>query len=345
MAIQVIYGIPGSGKTYYAIWYLLQMYYQFISRLRRWVPKSGYENLEIYTNIDDLVIDNVRSLQHEFEVAGGFEVFCTKEYQEKFLRQANGGGYRRCVYIWDEAHAELHSKFYNKDVFYFFRWHRHFGLDIYLICAGTDEAAIPKAISSLCLYTVEAIRATHRFTKSFRYRFWTGGEKWKSISIAPNSSIFSLYKSFNQKESAKVGSLPARILMMLLVACLCAAIAVGVVARIFTNNGKIFSNGKQVQGKKVVVASNNVSGQVPIYMKNSKTPSQAVVAGGGTEQSEKPPDRLSSAICKKKVGSFELFNSEVASKPYKAKVVFEDCKSELDQESNPPVATTVRRGI
>lgn len=94
MAIRIVDGVLGAGKTYYSVNWLATTYCKKISD-DLWIIDPE-KKIRIITNIEGL------KLPHEdfnacLEKAGGFHVFFTKEYQAIFSGDAH------LIYILDEA--------------------------------------------------------------------------------------------------------------------------------------------------------------------------------------------------------------------------------------------------
>jgi zona occludens toxin (predicted ATPase) len=194
MAIRIIEGVPGSGKSYYAVKHLADQYFE--------KQQDGrYELIRpvtIITNIDAFQPEHL-DLKVLVKNAGGIKDFFAELYQ-KHLTDCIGG---QIVYIIDEA-----QKFFRKgardleDVYSYFEYHRHFGHDVYLITQNSRK--LPPDIACLCEYLIVAAPRTRSVIGEFKYKWLSDGEILKREGFRPDPGIFALYKSMDQKESEKI---------------------------------------------------------------------------------------------------------------------------------------------
>lgn len=194
MAIRIIEGVPGSGKSYYAVKHLADQYFE--------KQQDGrYELIRpvtIITNIDSFQPEHL-NLKVLVKNAGGVKDFFAELYQ-RHLTDCIGG---QIVYIIDEA-----QKLFRKgardleDVYSYFEYHRHFGHDVYLITQNSRK--LPPDISCLCEYLIVAAPRTRSVIGEFKYKWLSDGEILKREGFRPDPGIFALYKSMDQKESEKI---------------------------------------------------------------------------------------------------------------------------------------------
>lgn len=194
MAIRIIEGVPGSGKSYYAVKHLADQYFE--------KQEDGrYELIRpvtIITNIDSFQPEHL-NLKVLAKDAGGVKHFFSEHYQ-KALTECIGG---QIIYIIDEA-----QKYFRKgardldDVYSYFEYHRHFGHDIYLITQNARK--LPPDISCLSEYLIVAAPRTRSVIGEFKYKWLSDGEILKREGFRPDPGIFALYKSMDQKESEKI---------------------------------------------------------------------------------------------------------------------------------------------
>lgn len=194
MAIRIIEGVPGSGKSYYAVKHLADQYFE--------KQKDGrYELIRpvtIITNIDSFQPEHL-NLKVLAKDAGGVKHFFSEHYQ-KALTECIGG---QIIYIIDEA-----QKYFRKgardldDVYSYFEYHRHFGHDVYLITQNARK--LPPDISCLSEYLIVAAPRSRSVIGEFKYKWLSDGEILKREGFRPDPGIFALYKSMDQKESEKI---------------------------------------------------------------------------------------------------------------------------------------------
>lgn len=194
MAIRIIEGVPGSGKSYYAVKHVADNYFEKQEDGRYELIKP----VTIITNIDSFQPDHLK-LQVLAKDAGGIKEFFSEHYQ-KALTECIGG---QIIYIIDEA-----QKYFRKgardldEVYSYFEYHRHFGHDVYLITQNAKK--LPPDISCLCEYLIVAAPRTRSVIGEFKYKWLSDGELLKREGFRPDAGIFALYKSMDQKESEKI---------------------------------------------------------------------------------------------------------------------------------------------
>ncbi|MBT9169220.1 MAG: hypothetical protein DDT19_02574 [Syntrophomonadaceae bacterium] len=203
MAIKIVTGILGSGKTYFCVYEMLKRYFKFSEEFYEWQPKQDV-NVEIVTNIAGLKLP-VKNLDHEIERAGSIENYFSVPYHTYHV----GNESKRVVIIIDEAQKIFHRKFYNKDVFYFFQYSRHLGFDIYLITQ--DVSSLSKELQNLAEYEVRAVRRSLQ-AGFFRYLYCIDDKKIGTRNLKRDSKVFAIYHSLepNRSEFADIKSVPMR---------------------------------------------------------------------------------------------------------------------------------------
>lgn len=193
--IHIIEGVPGSGKTYYAVNYLISNFYKFDDFYNEFVENEN-KNVLVITNIDNFRPKhlNLDVLVERFTL----EKFFTVENFEKIQKQYK---VKNIVVIIDEAQRYFDRKFYNKDVFYFFQYHRHLGVDIFLITQSKNT--ISKEIVVLAEYIVRAVPRSTQLG-AFRYKFYdVNGNFLFSKSLKKSKNVFNAYKSMDVDEVSK----------------------------------------------------------------------------------------------------------------------------------------------
>lgn len=189
MAIRVVTGVPGSGKTYWVVKHLADKYCSLEGGQYR--LKGNYL---IVTNIDSLTLPHKSLDDCLAEVP--LEKFFTVEYQKEFVQ-----GYEGVLYVIDEAQRYFHRRFYNKDVFFFFQYHRHLGIDIYLVTQ--DFRVLPRELRSLAEFEIKAHRRTTSLLGEFRYSICVAGDTVDRKVFKPDKRIFALYRSMVADEVEK----------------------------------------------------------------------------------------------------------------------------------------------
>jgi len=216
MAIRLIQGKIGSGKTYYAVNHVLKSYYIWSDKLDSWVPKAKDVDVRVYTNIKNMKLGE--DLDKFIADAGGLSTFFNIKYQETFCMNSN------VIYIIDEAQAGnyFHRKFYDVNVFLFFQMHRHLGCDIYLITQ--DVRCLARELQQLAEYVIKAVRRSNSIAKSFTYKFYSGDECFKTKRIKRDQKVFGMYRSMIIGEGEKIKSIPFKHILIFVGLVVCAGL-------------------------------------------------------------------------------------------------------------------------
>jgi len=116
-------------------------------------------------------------------------------FSEKFVRALWDKGYKKIIFAVDEAQKYFDRKFYDKDVFFFFQYHRHYGVDILL--ATQDASVLPKEIRVLAEFIIRAEQRSLTL-KSFKYKYYSpdGSTHLFNQTLRKDDKVFSIYKSF-----------------------------------------------------------------------------------------------------------------------------------------------------
>jgi hypothetical protein len=216
MAVYIIDGKIGSGKTYYAVYHILKKYYHYDEILDEYFPRK---NLVLISNIDGLKLEHI-ALDAEVEKHGLEYVF-----SEQYVNSLRDGRKFPIIFLIDEAQSPkfFHRKYYNERVFYFFQYSRHYGVDAFLITQDVDSLA--KEIRVLPEYTIHAVSRTHTTGYNFQYKFISNDEVTKTKFVKIDKSVFRVYKSFNFDETEKPKPVYIRYFIFIAAAFICAILA------------------------------------------------------------------------------------------------------------------------
>ena len=194
MALRVISGVPGAGKSYYAVTHIISKYC---------VPFGDVYHLKknyiIVTNIEGLLLPTI-DLAAAVKKSGSIEQFFTQAVQKKVTEKYQSEG-KKVVYIIDEAQQYFHRRFYDRDVFSFFESHRHYGLDIYLLTQNSN--LLPKDLISLVEIEIRAVPRTLSIA-GFNYLRKSNKDIIGREFLRKKRSIFGMYKSMSGEETEKI---------------------------------------------------------------------------------------------------------------------------------------------
>ena len=166
--IIVVSGVPGAGKSYWAVYHLL---------------KGRFKDCIIFTNLElKQRLNRVNLVKFE-------KKYFTVNYVKKLKERIQS----HIVYIIDEAQVYFRSM-PDSDVRYFFEYHRHLGIDIVLITQ--NPKLIHETIRILAEYEIKAQRKSLRFLNRFVYYYYQAGEKFHVETLPYDHDVFSFYRSF-----------------------------------------------------------------------------------------------------------------------------------------------------
>lgn len=192
--IQLITGVPGSGKTCLALKLITDKYFFYDSRHGNFYLKPENLDITIITNIDGLKLPhiNIDTLFREHKL--DFERFFDYDYQKKVSSK-----YPKIIYILDEAQQYLSRKLRSVNTTLYFDMHRHLDHQIYLITQ--DWKKIHSDITSLTEFEYRLTKRTFSIAGEFRYLVKSSGTVFESRSFRPPKHIFKIYKSFTGNDN------------------------------------------------------------------------------------------------------------------------------------------------
>lgn len=225
--IITVEGKIGSGKTYWAVNFLLEKFYVWKDELFQYVPKG---NLRVISNIRDLALPHI-DLDEEINKMGSIEKIFNENYPG--LKDAN----TQTIFVIDEAQAPnlFHRKYYNPSVFLFFQKSRHLGIDIVLITQ--DKWTLCKEIQVLSEYNVVALPRSVRTKNVFMYKYMHGNEVGRRKSIIFNKRVASCYRSFEKLENEKITYLWKKYAAAVVIAFIVVIVGFKVAMGTFFNQG------------------------------------------------------------------------------------------------------------
>jgi len=201
--IRIFEGVPGSGKTYAMVHYL-RRFAEWDDFYKEWILKDG---VLIISNIEGLRIPHLDfgKLVDELGLKGVFS--------EDFIKSLWDKGYTKIIFAIDEAQRYFDRRYFDKEVFYFFQYHRHYGVDVLL--ATQDSSTIAKEIRVLAEFIIRAEQRSLT-VKSFKYRFYTPDDRTHLFNktISKDPKVFAMYKSFHMEEVDKPPNVLLRSLIL-----------------------------------------------------------------------------------------------------------------------------------
>lgn len=198
--ITLLTGIPGSGKSYMAVDHVSRMNDQ--SKVLH-----NIEGFKLGVSLDQFSIDNKMSK---------IDVFRKSWHEKNDLLHG-------WTIIIDEA-AELFPKsLRDTDIIGFFDYHRHYGIDIFLITQ--DQKKVSPDITCLAESHYRAASgAANPFPGVLLYQQIVGGESVSRKWLRKRKEVFDLYKSTNN-HSSKTLNIGKIYIAIALLAAICGAFA------------------------------------------------------------------------------------------------------------------------
>lgn len=217
MAIKIVSGVPGSGKSYYAVNHCVTKHYDWDDNLDEYKPKHP---ILLITNIDDLRLPHwsLDTILENYNVS--LEEFFTVPFMEKL---AEDYPEHRVVIMLDEVQRHFPAGYRNTDVLYYFQWHRHLGHDIYLMCQTVESVC--KHIVALIEFEIKAVRDSLKAGNYFVYNFMAGDLQVGDKKLFHDKKIFGLYTSFKAEDKGEklnpLRKVIIRTVLVLVVALVC----------------------------------------------------------------------------------------------------------------------------
>lgn len=197
MAIRLITGGLGSGKTYLAVHHIVETYYEADKANGGYRKKEKFKDVALISNIDELALPGVLDLDQVLKKSGmPINKFFTVDYQKKVSEK-----YKQVVYLVDECQRYFGRKFYDQDVFFYFEYSRHLGHDIWLI--SQDRYRLAKEIASLAELEIRAVKRSLSIGGELKYNTLMDGEIVARKGLMPKKDIYGLYKSMMAEEIEK----------------------------------------------------------------------------------------------------------------------------------------------
>lgn len=191
--IQLIEGAPGSGKSYFAMNYLVK-FTEYDALYNEYILS---DDVLIITNIEGLKLKHW-SLDYVLKSRSFAEFFSIENFEEIKEKTKK----QHIILVVDEAHELFPSGFKDMNIYNFFAFHRHIGLDVVLLTQGIDS--LTKMFNPLLEYIVKATPRSKKVSKTFTYKYCDlRGKYLFSKVITAKKTVFGAYQSFRSDEHNK----------------------------------------------------------------------------------------------------------------------------------------------
>ena len=202
--IQLIEAPPRSGKSYFAVNYLVR-FTQFDELYNEYILDK---NVLIISNIEGLKIrhwslnyclglsDDAKLHQASNE---SIQKFFTIENFEQIMKKTGKNHVILCI---DEVHELFPSGYKDQKVYEFFAYHGHIGLDVIFMTQGIESMS--RMFNPLLEFVVKVTPRSKKVYKTFTYKYYTlKGLYLYSKVLTQKQEVFRAYKSFRQDEHQK----------------------------------------------------------------------------------------------------------------------------------------------
>lgn len=242
MAIFLNTGVPGSGKSYLMIKRLLDNFYKYDHKKKRFFVRPEFSDFVLISNVEGLKLEHLR-LETMLEVCS--KNACDAHILDKNITDIDD--IKRCQRLfyderlkhffnydyWDKQpkktyvfmieecqtyfgiHNFTKAKYFD-DVIFYFQKHRHLGHSFFLDTqAGSN---LNRALYALIESEMQAKPRTLSVIGEFKYFELSGGHAINTVPkvVRPDKRIFNLYKSMNSLESLKPKKPVAKFFVFLL---------------------------------------------------------------------------------------------------------------------------------
>ncbi|MEO5358465.1 MAG: zonular occludens toxin domain-containing protein [Nitrospirae bacterium YQR-1] len=207
--IHFITGKPGGGKSYYAVYKIVEEYFVLDKESGEYKKKSP---VCIVSNIDNFKLKDIdlRTAVSKHGLNGVFN----ESYIHAIRDEVNFGKDVHVIYVVDEAQVMFPADFKERDILTFFEYHRHYGMDIWLITQNSIK--VTREIRVLSEYMIVAIPISRRLNrKKFQYKWMSDKDLIKKESLPIDNNIFSLYTSFVYKPKSISFNIFTRVFVIL----------------------------------------------------------------------------------------------------------------------------------
>ncbi|MDD2540067.1 MAG: zonular occludens toxin domain-containing protein [Desulfuromonadaceae bacterium] len=273
--IQLIEAPPRSGKSYYAVNYLMD-FVKYDGLYREFKLNA---NVLIISNIEGLKINHWR-LDECLKKQPLTEFFKIANFEE-IMKQHNKN---HVIILIDEAHELFPAGMKNPEIYNFFAYHGHIGLDVFFMTQGFESMS--RMFNPLVEFVVKVTPRSKSILKTFSYGFYDKGGKFLySKSLAKKQLVFDAYTSFRQDEKNKPKNALLHWMIIFAVLMVCAGGLFKTALAIVANKAKPQNAHKQVSASAAEYAAahpvlpvSSVPSAVPVAAPVAVMPVQPVLS-------------------------------------------------------------------
>ena len=194
--LRIITGKPGAGKSYYVVHQITDRHCDYDHIADQFILKPG---VHLAASLDGLRVDHV-DLDRLID-QHGLEAVINVDFWQPISER-----YPQIVIIIDEAQRYFPSAARNipNSVWYFFEYHRHLGLDLYLLTQ--HPSSLHRRILNVAEHYIEAAPPALRgLGNVFRYRNVdvTTGEVISRSTLKADKRVFRAYQSATHAQGLK----------------------------------------------------------------------------------------------------------------------------------------------
>ncbi|MBZ7985670.1 hypothetical protein AVANS14531_04895 [Campylobacter sp. Cr9] len=224
MSISFVTGIPGSGKTYYAVHHLYKSFIEPIKNESKKEDKKGLFSFLFgakeetrtydycYTNINEFnfsICDKIKLYEHDIiyeKLKNLYSLYLNKADDKTLIEKAKELKIFNSLFIIDECH-----NFYDKEdeiLIWFFTYHRHLYIDIYMITQ--DLALVETKYKTIAEFFFQALPNSKKInTRKFKYRQFLSYKMYQkdivdNFTLPAINEVFALYISGAKNNSKSI---------------------------------------------------------------------------------------------------------------------------------------------
>ena len=191
--IQLIEAPPRSGKSYYAVNYIMK-FVTYDALYKEFVLQP---NVLIISNIEGLKVKHWK-LSECLKDRSLTEFFSIPNFENIMEKTKKNN----VILLIDEAHELFPAGFKSPEIYNFFAYHGHIGLDIFLMTQGFESMS--RMFNPLVEFVVKVTPRSKSIMKNFSYGFYDkSGRFMYSKSLMKKQLVFDAYTSFRQDEQNK----------------------------------------------------------------------------------------------------------------------------------------------